>query len=154
MKPGDFFLLHEEDVESRIIQFGTASHWNHAGFIIDENGGTLEALSTGIVSLNVDRFKEGSYEIVDTQLPDATRESVIAWAKTCLGDGYDWLDIIGIGADTLMHAKIVLGTAAHFICSAYVAQGYVLNGVIVPPGYDVRIISPGGLAAWWKCLVR
>lgn len=150
MKPGDFFLLHEGDPESRIIQFTTDSHWNHAGLITDVDGGTLEALNTGVTADTLTRFAEGSYVVIDTELTDDQRAACVIAARACVGDGYDWLDLLGIGADMLTHAKIVVGTASHFICSAFVAQELAQVGAVMPPAYDVRLMSPGALAAWWK----
>jgi hypothetical protein len=72
----------------------------------------------------------------------------VRFGTLCAGEPYDWLDLLGIGFDRLAHLKLVIGTAQHVICSAFVAECLVAAG-LTPPD-DPRMESPGDLAAWWK----
>jgi uncharacterized protein YycO len=148
MQAGDFFLFHGSDPESRIIQFGTHSHWNHCGLITSTTGDTLEALSDGVRSETITRFNARDYVVVDSGLTDTQRAAVCAAAALDIGELYDWLDIVGIGIDTLTRTRFVMGTDKHVICSAFVAACYATVGKTPPE--DARLVSPGALAQWFS----
>lgn len=147
MKPGDFFLISERDIESRAIQFASHSHWNHCGLITSVAGDTIEALSGGVKASTVNRFAPEVCLIVDSKLSDAQRVTVCDYAATCLNEPYDWLGLAGIGFDDLTHGTLVIGTAKRVICSAFLARCYETVGLTPPT--DARLVSPGGMAQWF-----
>lgn len=146
-KPGDFFLLQADGWQSRLIRWGTHSHWSHTGLITSTAGDTVEALSGGVAAGTIARFAGDDYRIVDSGLKDAQRTAACAYAAACMGEPYDWYAILGFGINFLTDGNVVIGQSRTMTCSQLVASCYQVAGH-VPPDAPQRI-SPGDLARWF-----
>lgn len=150
----DVFVTHSHGWISNLIEFGQHrrlpkefAHWTHAGVIIDEEGGTLEAQAHGIVQSKMWKHKES--EIFRLPFTDAQRKSFLDFAWSCEGDPYDFLDDASIGVDLLTPNKLNFRMGGALICSEFAAKCLEHTGWICPK-VDTSHAMPGELAMWLK----
>ncbi len=163
---GDILLVHDFSFISKAIRLGerikifgnilrgratrldlkNASKWNHAALIVDENGGLLQALGHGITDGNVSDYKE--FKILKSNFTPEQLQSVLKFAKSCVGVPYGYLDIVSIALDIFI-------PFAHFrdgntlICSQFVAKAWEHGGWICPK-LDTSHVMPSDLEEWIK----
>ncbi|MFZ0945271.1 MAG: hypothetical protein WB930_08470 [Syntrophobacteraceae bacterium] len=134
-KPGDFILTHGNSVFSHLIRFGQAirfvgkdrkyTWWNHAALIASNEGNLIEALGAGVLATHLSDYKPTQYHLVSLKhdfASDRDREQTVKFAGTCLGMGYDYLDIVSIALSLLTGCKLSFGFDGRMICSGLVAQ--------------------------------
>lgn len=152
MKSGDFFLVSERGITSRIIQAATHGPWNHCGLIVDTGGGTIEAFASGVAHGELIAYENDPrihLTVVDSGLTDAQRTTAVAFAFSCVGDKYDLLDIASFGINLLTNGGLVLGRNHRYICSSLV---YRCFQQATEDQYmdDCHTISPNDLARIWR----
>ncbi len=83
---------------SVLIRLVTWSPWSHVA-IATEDGTVIEsrALSGGVVERPISQALSGASRIEWVSVPCPDPEAAIAWARTQLGQRYDWSAAIGIG---------------------------------------------------------
>lgn len=129
---GGFYLYHGDSFADRLIQWGTRSHWNHAGVIVNTRGGTVEAQSRGVVTDTLTRHDPARVRIVDTALTDAERRLVVTTAQGFLGDRYGWLSVIAAAINAVWRFPLILGTDKAPDCFVLVAHCLFHAGVDLP----------------------
>ena len=133
VRPGDFILCHRRGFASWVIRVGTRSRWSHAAFVGDytpDGKILIEALTRGVVRTPLSAYRGIEYAIVRTGLQGDDQAQAVAFAQSCVNDGYGW------GTDIIIPAGIVMryltpgrglwfGMDGTEICSGLVAQTQV-----------------------------
>ncbi len=152
VQPGDIFLAHSPGLLSKIIRFGERirtpsvdAFWNHAGVIIDAQGNTLEAEAKGIVARNMSDHPISV--TIDSGMTPAQRASVLAFAESCKGDPYSYVDILSISARLLTGWHFSFHGSRALICSQYAAKAWEHGGKIWPM-LDTACVMPSNLGEW------
>lgn len=157
-QPGDFLLLSEgEDAWTRLIRFGQGlryrgprrqcARWNHAALFVDTQGTIIEALSSGVARRPVADYAPQDYVVVHLELSDEDRREAVAFAASCLHDGYGWLTIASVVLLVLTGTTLAFGLDGQEICSGLVAGSLEHAGVIFPR--DATHLMPADLAAFY-----
>lgn len=131
MQPGDIGVTTGSTLTDRVIQLGqhlhgdgAASKWNHAFVIVDNDGGTIEAQAAGVVRSEVSRHP---HHVLFECPAGVNRAEVVKFAIQQLGTEYDWIDIVALGIDCLLHTKLHEHTDA-WICSELAAAALIAGG--------------------------
>lgn len=148
MAAGDFYVVHDDTIDARLIQIGTHSRYNHCGLLIDEHDNLIEALNSGVTLGNLSKYGGKDYRVLSPPLTDIQRAKAVLTAHDALGQPYDRLAVAGFVIDWISGGSFVLGESQHSICSALVAICYASAGV--NPPQDCRRISPGDLMKWFN----
>jgi len=161
-KPGDFILTHGDVFYSKLIRvgqrlrYGSAfTFYNHAALIAGEDGTLFEALGDGIDVTHISKYKESDYHLVsiDEYAPEVRdRYRIMAFAKSCVGMNYDWLDIASISISLLTGSKISFQTEGHLICSGFVARCLERSNAIFPK--SSQHMMPADLAQFFQVYTR
>lgn len=165
-QPGDFFVTEYRGTEWRAqlmsyaIQWGTASHVNHAGIYIGDGqviearpGGAGYAPAAGYLGSNT---KWSSLPVLASQA-----EAIVAAAIEHIGTPYGWLDAVAIAVaqrrlgghlDTTKPIEQQpwwyrrIGRADRLICSQLVDLAYYEAGIhLFDDGRAFGLVSPGDL---------
>lgn len=144
-KPGDFILVHGDAFYSRLIQFGewlryrrsdrNACHFTHAAMIETADGGLIEALANGVVRSHISKYQEKDYKIysISGVAPaQGDRDRVLAYSRSCVGDKYDWIDILSVSLTLVTGTKLCIETEDHDLCSVLVARSLDRSNAIFP----------------------
>lgn len=152
MQVGDLFLVSGRSWQDRCIQFAQLRRdgrknciWSHAAIITDTAGGLVEAAGThGVRHNHISAYAKAKTAVLSINATDSQRQSAVAFAESCIGDQYDWLDLPSIGLNLLINDPVTIHSATRFICSAFVATALERAGYRWPR--DPSDISPGDLA--------
>lgn len=154
VKPGDFFLVHGDNVFSRLIQFGQSlrfkgedkhfTYWTHAGMFLNELGDIIEAEGVGVAENHISYYKDQKYVIVHINASDADRQEMVDFVKSCSGDQYGWGTIASIGLSLLTGLKFSFGFDGQEICSGLVCRALERTSFI--PKTDASHTTPADLA--------
>lgn len=133
-QPGDFMLIHGNDWTSKLIWFGQGlrffgrnreyAYWTHAAIFVDERGGIIEALGTGVRRGHISKYKAMAYQVVrlGTTADDTDRQEAVKFAEWSLGEKYGWLTIVSIAVGLLTGGRFTFGYEGQVICSGLVAR--------------------------------
>jgi hypothetical protein len=151
-EPGDLFVVRTTGLPARVIRWFTRSHFNHAGVIVDDVGGTVEAKPSGAVRGNLADY---SADEVLTGAPRpltvSERSRVVVMAVGLLGTPYGWLDIVSLALLRFgVRLRPVLARVARYdrlTCGELADLAYRRAGIQLftdsRPSFDV---TPGDLA--------
>jgi hypothetical protein len=132
LRPADFLLTHGQSWQDALIRWGQAlrihgrdaqwfTYWNHAALIVDDRGSLIEALGNGVQETNISKYLDSDYHLVRVKASAADRREAVNFARSCLGDPYDFADIVSIALTLLTGAKFSFQVEGHQICSGLVA---------------------------------
>lgn len=151
MKPGDVLLVQGHSWFDRLIQMaqlrrdGKQARWSHAAMIVSADGDLIEAAgSHGVQRNHLSAYAAFPTVILSIDATDTQRASAVAFAESCIGDRYDWLDLGPIGLNLLLNDPVIFRVQHRYICSALYATGFDQAGYRWPR--DPSDISPGDLA--------
>jgi hypothetical protein len=91
--PGDVALSRSDSFTGWCIRLGTRSRINHTRWVVDEAGGTLEAMSKGAVWGHV---RKGDL-VIRPPMTDDQREQVPTIARELHGTKYGFLGVLALG---------------------------------------------------------
>lgn len=157
-QPGDVLLLCAgEDAWTWLIRFGQRlryrgeraqfARWNHAALFVDDLGTLIEALSSGVTWRPVSEYAAKDYVVINSGLSPEDRAEAVAFAVSCLHDGYGWLTILSVVLWLLTSTTLSFGLSGQEICSGLVASALEHGGVIFPR--DASHLMPADLAAFY-----
>jgi hypothetical protein len=154
-QPGDFFLLRNTTLFSRLILFGQGlrfhgdnrkySKWSHAGGFIDNKGTIIESLSSGVKIDNISKYKDLTYYVVHTKLSAANRIQSTNAAKTFLKDKYGWVSDLSIGLQFVTGVKLRVTVNNTINCSGLVAMMLWAGGIFF--NGTPQLFAPADLAS-------
>ena len=160
-KPGDFVLTRGHEWTSVMIRVGERlryrgdsrrfAHWNHAALFIDENGGIIEALGSGVQAGNISKYTPIDYKVVRLDsVSDEDRQHAVAFAQDCVKkhDKYGYLTILSIALSLLFGGRLGFGIDGQEICSGLVARALERTGEIFED--DPWHMMPADLAEAYK----
>lgn len=154
--PGDFILTHERrDFFARLIQVGQGlrfrgsdaryARWNHAALIVSNGRGMIvEALSSGVRQRYLSEYAGVEYVVVHVRASQVDCDEAVAFAMSCLNDGYGWWTIVSIALSVLTGCKFSFGYDGQEICSGLVARSLERTSFI--PKRDASHLMPADLA--------
>lgn len=155
LTPGDFLLAHRHrtlaglisQAEKRRFRGPDApfAHWSHAA-IVAEDSTVIEAETRGIVRSPISKYREDEYHVVrlDTELDDAARAHVMAYAAGRIGQAFGYLDLAGTGVYLLTGWPLRMVRKQHEICSSLVVRALQRGGLLLD--LDPAITLPADLA--------
>lgn len=153
---GSFFLTHRSGPASRIIGLGERlrsktrpyAYWTHCGVFLNEQGDIVEALTAGVTKDNISVYKDIPYAIVHIQANDTDVVEMMQYLMYCIGEEYNWLEILAAGINMVTGSTISLGVDGHQICSALVASTMTRAGAIFDMSADH--ITPADLGRYFN----
>ena len=150
-RAGDIFLEHDTDWPDRLIQLGQrirspklASHWNHAGIVVDDGGRTVEATNKGVAYDTLGNPSRGETVVIPVE-PAEARAKVVEFAMQRVGDKYSFAAIATIVVTLLTGSRWVWARRGTYICSGLVASA--LEFASIDMGDDPEWTWPAELAA-------
>ena len=93
--------------------------------IVSTDGDIIEALGNGVALNHLEKYRSTEYHLVKIDeiiASPADRAQVIAFARWCLDEPYDWLTIVSIILSWLTGCKFNFGFDGQCICSGLVAR--------------------------------
>jgi uncharacterized protein YycO len=158
-QPGDFILTHGDAFYSKLIRVGEWmryhdprwTKYNHAAMIVSTGGDLVEALGNGVVRTNISKYRLNEYQIIDVSSVAPTindRMRVVRFAISCIGQPYDWTDILSVSISLLTNAKLCIETEGHMICSGLVARALERSTAIFPR--SAQHMMPADLAEYFQ----
>jgi len=154
-KAGDFLLTHTSGSAAKVIRFGQwlryhgkmrkYAHWNHAAYVIDDQGTIIEARPTGVRLGHVSEYDGCPTYIVHTKFNKQSVDQAVAAAKGYLNDGYGWLNVFSNVIELITGVKLQITFKKTIDCSALVSMSLWAGGVV----FDVNPLQmmPADLAA-------
>lgn len=137
----------------RVVRMGTMSRYGHAAICeavhVDGRVQVIEPMPSGCR-----RRAAHPAEFVwsDVPLTRQQRDTVVAYARSCIGLPYDWRAIAGFLARFWGVRLRLLPSADHpdrkLMCSEMVVWAWRAAGVDLAPGRAPGDCSPGDLDAW------
>jgi uncharacterized protein YycO len=165
-RPGDFFVTENMSTQWRTqlmayaIQFGTASHVNHAGIFVGQ-GQVIEARPGGAGYAPVSDYLKYNTKWSTLPLTDQQREAIVGHTQALIGTPYGWPDIIAIAIAQKRlgsHLDVTKPLAQQpwwyqriaredrLICSQLVDYAYYLAGVhLYDDNRPFGLVSPADL---------
>jgi hypothetical protein len=133
MKPGDLILVAGgSDWQSRIIRFGTKSHWTHVAIVMDQGGRLLaEATQKGIAFAHAQKYDEKETHWIDTGLTDEQRLTACRFASSCIGQRYGTAQIAAITLCWLSGKRLYFGMEGAEDCASYAGRTLEHGGVLL-----------------------
>jgi len=107
LSPGDFILAHRHHVLAGLISLAEKrrfrgadavyAHWSHSA-VVESGAHVIEAEAGGIVRSPISKYRDDEYHLVrlDGEIDAAGRERATAYAKSRLGEGFGYLDMLGL----------------------------------------------------------
>ncbi len=159
-KPGDILMVRTNHFISRLIRFGQrgygkpASEYNHCAVCIG-NFEIVEALTTGVVRSPISKYPTDDVRVLKViSFPDdgkyttagdtSMRVNAIAFALSCVGNGYGFLTILAIAIKVLTKGKIDFNIQGTSICSGLAARSLERLGYNWNP-WDPAELTPAYL---------
>lgn len=141
--PGDFVLTHGHTAISkgiRVVQRARFrgdrrkfAYWNHAALLVGDSGEIVEAHGHGVRKANVNReYLARQVTVVKLGYDQRDRDQAVAYALSCVGEGYDFATILGLLGWVTFGGRLVIAVAGTEICSSLVANSLVRCGPIFP----------------------
>jgi hypothetical protein len=134
-RPADLLLVAGgSDWESRVIRFGTRSHWSHICGCVDTPGGPMlaEATQRGIALAPLDKYAHADTHAIDTRLTDDQRAAACAFVLSCVGQTYGFGQIAAITACWLTGKRWFIGREFTEDCASLWARALEHGGVLLP----------------------
>lgn len=157
LRAGDFILTFQDGFYSKLIRIGQAlrfrgkdaqfAKYTHTALVENNTGDLIEALGNGVVRSHISKYTPKEYVLVKILASDEDRTEMISFARYCLGEQYDWLDIVCIALSLLTGLKISMGFSAKQICSGLVSKALERTSAKFP--LDNKSITPAHLAKWY-----
>lgn len=148
MLPGDVMLTHSPGPIGWAIRLGErmrspfGARWNHAGIVTSASGDTIEAWTRGVVRSVVSHHPE---RIILPCPAGVDRNRVVAAAVECLGERYNFMDILALAVDCLFGTSLHDSDRGQVICSELVTQCLVAGGWHSPKE-PAALMMPSDLA--------
>ncbi len=149
-QPGDFILCHRKGFASAFIRWGerirfrSGARWSHVIFVVSDTD-CIEALTRGVVRTPLSAYATTDHEVVPTSLQNADLDQAIAFAQSCVGQEYGWMDIFGCALRFLTPGRgLWFGMNGTEICSGLVGQCLVRGWAIFK--VNPSSMSPAELA--------
>ncbi len=151
--PGDFILIHGTGFFDRVIQFGQSlrfkgevTKYNHAALITSPDGKLIEALGHGVKETHISKYP--THTLVGITATPEDRAEAVAFATSCLSDGYGWTTIVSTALCLLLGLKFSFGFEGQDICSGLVARSLERTNSIFPR--DPSHMTPADLASFYE----
>jgi uncharacterized protein YycO len=153
--PGDFILTHRHHFIAGLIAQAQKrrfrgpdavyAHWSHAAVIVGRVD-VVEAEIRGVIRSPVSKYREDEYHLVrlDTELDQAGRDRVVAYAKSRVGEAFGYLDMFGTAVYLLTGVPLRLARKHHEICTSLVVRALQQGGLLTE--MDPLITLPADLA--------
>lgn len=136
---GDIVLVKNKTFISYIIRIGEwlrfrKDTWSHVAIAIDDSGGLIEALWSGVKESNISKYENVEYMIVKTSASYLEDErdwgQALDYLRSQLNKPYGFLTLIGTATRFFIpgHGFIFIGI--HNICSGLAAQALTRGGFI------------------------
>jgi hypothetical protein len=156
--PGDVALSRSDSFTGWCIRLGTRSRINHTRWVVDEAGGTLEAMSKGAVWGHV---RKGDL-VIRPPMTDDQREQVPTIARELHGTKYGFLGVLALGLAQfgimLPWVRTRIQRRDELFCSQLVDYGWYLTGFhAYTDGRIPQDVSPGDIGelafrSGWKVI--
>ncbi|MDE1868182.1 MAG: hypothetical protein KGI08_10805 [Thaumarchaeota archaeon] len=148
---GDFILVRGTGLFDRLIQFGQSlrfskeqSKFNHTALIVASDGSLIEAIGGGVKLTNISKYPVDQFKIIHINASVEDRTEMISFAKSCLNDGYGFLNFICAAFCVLTGLKLIFGFSSTDICSGLIARALERTSFI--PRKDPIAYTPADLA--------
>jgi hypothetical protein len=158
--PGDFILVHSHSLSSRLIHLGQRfrirgddrrfTWFDHAALIVSDTGDLIEAVGTGVIRSNAEKYRHKHYNIVRVGADPADVKQALQFAEWVADNRarYGVLTIASLGLSLLAGAKLTFFIDGEFICSGLVARAMERTGAIF--NRDPVHITPADLAKYYS----
>jgi len=157
-RPGDFILTHGDAWTSRLIRFGQGlrftgprakfTYWNHSALIVDDEGGIVEALGTGVAQRSIHDYEPTQYTVVRIKASDDDRRQAARFARAVIGSDYGWVTIVSIAISLVTGGAFAFAIDGQLICSGLVARALERTDAIFK--HDPARIMPAELAELFR----
>src|SRR4029077_19907984 len=90
------------------------ANWSHSA-VVESRAHVIEAEAGGIVRSPISKYRKDEYHLVrlDGEIDAAGRERATAYAKSRLGEGFGYLDMLGLAIYLLAGRRGRLGRGGH-----------------------------------------
>ncbi|HEY8814089.1 MAG TPA: hypothetical protein VIP57_03160 [Candidatus Dormibacteraeota bacterium] len=161
-EPGDFILAHRHNPMGGLISWGERrrfrgaeakyAHWTHCATVVTEDGGLVEAESTGVKRSPISRYKDDEYHLVrlGAAFVPAGRNQTVAYAEARVGQGFGYLELFGAALFLLFGWRLRLMRRDHQICSGLVVRALQKGGEVQDLDPDLSL--PADLAKIYAVL--
>jgi hypothetical protein len=156
--PGDVALSYSHSFVGWAIRLGTRSRYNHVRWVVDEAGGTLEAMSKGAVWGHV---RKGDL-VIRPPMTDDQREQVPTIARELHGTPYGFWGVVALGLAqfgiVFAWVRARIQRRDELFCSQLADYGWYLTGFhAYTDGRIPMDVSPGdigdlGFRSGWKVI--
>lgn len=154
VRPADILLVHSTDLQSRLIQTGTGSWWNHVCIAVSAVV-LVEAVGSGVTQRPItqyDALPPDCTRWIDTGRTDDQRALAVAYALSRVGRKYNRAEIASIALGIVSGWKFTFGVDGADICSGLVGEALERAGVTFSK--DGQNLTPGDLAAFYAITPR
>jgi hypothetical protein len=147
--PGDIvFLIHKENLLSRVIAWAMSSKWSHSAVVAGELLGNTMLIETSDFQVTVNdleryiKDENCSIEVYSPQCDDETKAKIADQSYKLNGQIYGYLQLISLGLRRLFKLKIKNFFRQGLVCCHVVFYGYKGFGfscsVEDPEAYDTQ----------------
>lgn len=153
---GDFILTHRHNAMAGLISLGEKrrfrgadsvyAHWSHCALVVSNDGGLVEAESTGVRRSPISRYRDDEYHLVrlGAGFPPEARQQAVAYSLAQVGEPFGYLALIGAAVSLIAGRPVRLTRRNHQICSGLVVLALQKGGLM--PGADPLLMLPADLA--------
>lgn len=155
LKPGSYACVSTPGFVAWLIRRACGNSKVNHSFVVTGDNEIVEAVPSGVRRSSLSEYA-GSYAVANTgeAMGDAQRAAVVAKAESLIGTGYDDLDLVDLGLESIgVHWRWLIrlcGASKQLICSQLVAKAGL---AAVPPlpwncgKDDLAEVKPSDLAA-------
>ena len=147
---GTFGLVHTNGRAATAIRLATLARVNHAFLVVDDRT-IIEANPDGVDTRPLDEYDHVAWSHRAIPLSAWQGTQVAGFARTRLGDAYNWPGIAALGFDHFLGWRPAwLDDRANqpttWFCSQLVVAAYRFAGIDLTPGKPDWTVSPGDLS--------
>ncbi len=136
---GDIVLVKNRTFISYIIRIGEwlrfhKDTWSHVAIAVDDEGGLIEALWSGVKETHISKYENVTYMIVKTGTTilgdDRDWGQALAYLRSQLNKEYGFLTLIGTATRFFIPGHNFMFISSHNICSGLAAQALTRGSFI------------------------
>jgi hypothetical protein len=131
------------------VRFGNTdlARWTHSTLIVSEDGGIVEAISSGVNARNLSDYVDTDYMVVHVRATPEQRSLACAFARGRVGDRYGVVNFVALAFQCLFGWTLSFHLGGQYICSGLVARATEKYIEVYPRGTEEMM--PGDLAYFW-----
>ena len=104
-------------------------HWSHAALVVSARGHLVEVGHNGVALAMIEKYRNQEYHYVRVDLPDAARDTVACYARSCVQQKYARWTFVHLAASKLLGGRLRVPDRGQQGCISLIVRALQQVGV-------------------------